>query len=268
MPSTPKPYIIDAHTHIYPAKIAAKATAAVHAFYDLPMSYVGSVDILLEEGRAAGISRFVVCSVATTPAQIAAVNRFLSAECAAHPEFIGLGALHPASDNPQADIDDAVTRGFRGFKLHPDFQEFEADSPAMLEVYRRIAATGLPLLIHAGDPRKPYSSPNRMANICKAVPDLTLIAAHFGGWREWHRTLDWLGEYPNCVVDTSSSLTEIEPETAAALVNGFGADRVLFATDFPMWDAAEELQRLRALHLPEDTLKKLYHANAERIFRI
>ena len=65
------PFIIDAHTHIFPQKIAAKATDAIGAFYDLPMAAVGDSEALLKSGRSIGVDRYLVCSSATTPAQAA-----------------------------------------------------------------------------------------------------------------------------------------------------------------------------------------------------
>ena len=52
--------IIDAHAHIYPEKIAAKATDTIGIFYDIKMEMpAGTAEQLLEDGRRAGISRYV-----------------------------------------------------------------------------------------------------------------------------------------------------------------------------------------------------------------
>ena len=53
--------IIDIHTHIYPEKIAEKATQSVRDFYQLEGSVEmnGTPQMLLERGAQAGISRFV-----------------------------------------------------------------------------------------------------------------------------------------------------------------------------------------------------------------
>ena len=63
----------DAHAHIYPEKIAEKATASVGAFYDLNMDNVGLPSVLLEQGGGAGIDRFAVCSVATKVEQVRSI---------------------------------------------------------------------------------------------------------------------------------------------------------------------------------------------------
>ena len=53
--------IIDAHAHIFPDKIAKKATDAIGDFYGIQMTEsAGTPDVLLQEGRLAGITKFVV----------------------------------------------------------------------------------------------------------------------------------------------------------------------------------------------------------------
>ena len=86
--------VADAHAHIYPGKIAEKATANVGRFYGIEMDEVGLPHILSEEGKAAGIDRFLVCSVATKVEQVESINGFIAEKCAKYPQFIGLGAWH------------------------------------------------------------------------------------------------------------------------------------------------------------------------------
>ena len=57
--------VADAHAHIYPGKIAEKATDSVGQFYHIPMQNVGLPHVLAQLGGQAGIDRFLVCSVAT-----------------------------------------------------------------------------------------------------------------------------------------------------------------------------------------------------------
>ena len=88
--------IIDAHAHIYPSKIAEKATLAIGEFYDIKMQMPSGVsERLLTEGKSAGISRFIVHSVATKPEQVKSINSFIKSEIDAHKEFIGFMTLHP-----------------------------------------------------------------------------------------------------------------------------------------------------------------------------
>ena len=80
--------IIDAHTHIYPAAIADKATKAIGAFYGVEMKHIGTSSILLEEMKKAGISKSLVCSCATTEHQVSSINDMFYAESLAHKEDV------------------------------------------------------------------------------------------------------------------------------------------------------------------------------------
>ena len=70
--------IIDTHAHIYPDKIAAKAAQSIGDFYEIPMRMDGTLGTLLRQGEAAGISRFLVHSVAVTWERAHAINDFLA----------------------------------------------------------------------------------------------------------------------------------------------------------------------------------------------
>ena len=87
--------IMDAHCHIYPDKIAEKASESTGKFYDIPMRFDGKTSTLLEHGERAGIDHFVVQSVATTPRQVSSINNFIAASVAqSDGRFTGLGTLH------------------------------------------------------------------------------------------------------------------------------------------------------------------------------
>ena len=57
------------------------------------MDNVGNVNTLLAVGRRAGVSRYVVHSVATTPEQVSSINTFLASQCREHGELIGFGEM-------------------------------------------------------------------------------------------------------------------------------------------------------------------------------
>ena len=258
--------IIDAHVHLYPDRIAEKATGSIADFYGMPMRHVGSAQALLRVCEAAGISKCVLCSVATVPEQARRINEFLAEE-KDRLGFAALCALHPRMTEQALaeELAFARAKGFAGAKLHPDFQRFAADDPALGFLYEALSASGLPLLLHTGDSRFDYSSPRRAANVAKAFPDLTLVAAHLGGWSEWEDArLLW--NFGNVYVDTCSSLYRHTPAQARETVRAFGAGRVLFGTDFPMWDAADELRMLRALALTPEEMERILWKNAAELF--
>ena len=70
-------HIIDAHTHVYPDRIALKAAASIGDFYGVPMRLDGTVGTLLKQGRQAGVDRFLALAVAVDADHVTRVNDFL-----------------------------------------------------------------------------------------------------------------------------------------------------------------------------------------------
>lgn len=255
---------IDMHAHIFPEKIAEKASASIGGFYDIPMCMDGTLGTLLRTGAAHGLVHYVVQSVATRADQVLGINDYIARAVEAHPGLLtGFGTLHPEMDDPGAEVERVMALGLKGIKLHPDFQAFQADSPKAMRIYEAVEGR-LPLLIHAGDPRYDYSSPRRLAAVLDAFPSLTMIAAHLGGWEEWEEAAAYLMPR-KLYVDSSSSLYHFTPEAGAARIRAWGIDRVLFGTDYPMWDYEHELERVAKLGLTPEEEDKLFYRNAARL---
>ncbi len=260
--------IIDSHCHIYPDKIAQKASDSTGNFYDLPSSLDGKISTLLERGEIAGIDHFVVQSVATTPKQVSSINHFIASSVAeSGGKFTGLGTLHPDSEDMEADVNEIISLGLKGVKLHPDIQKVRLDDSRMLKIYE-LCEGKLPMLIHTGDYRYDYSNPNRMMPILDAYKNLTVIGAHFGGWSIWEEATEKFSKYKNFYVDCSSSLYAISAEKAKELILAYGTDRVLFGTDYPLWDPETEIARFMKIDLTESERQDILYNNATELFHI
>lgn len=259
--------IIDCHCHIYPNKIAGKAVKAIGDFYHIKMNMDGTPEMLLEEGKKAGVTNFLVHSVATTPHQVKCVNEFVANEVMLHPEFTGFGTLHPQSPDIYSDIDHLIALGLKGVKLHPDIQGFKIDDPGYLKIYEAIEGR-LPVCFHTGDKRYDFSNPNRVKPLLKNFPKLTVIAAHFGGYTLWEEASKELAGFENLYVDCSSSLFALTPDSARSIIMRYGTHRVLFGTDYPMWTPEGELERFYKLKLTEEERERILFKNAEELLKI
>lgn len=244
-------HIIDAHAHIFPDKIADKATDGISHFYDLPMQYHGRVAEMLENGSAAGIDRYLICSPATTVSQVHSINAFLASCAAAYPMCTAFGTLHPESETMENDFSELQKMQLKGIKLHPDFQKFAIDDPRAYPMYDMIQSSGLPILMHMGDSRSDLSHPMRLAMVLRQFPHLRVIAAHFGGWGRWKEAHEILRPDERLRFDTSSSLPFLPPEEIRKLLSHFGTENCFFGVDYPMWNYAEELERFFALNLTD-----------------
>ncbi len=254
--------VIDAHCHIYPEAIAAKAVESVGKFYGIEMTGEGTVDRLIELLHDADISASIVHSVALRASNVQSINDFISDQAKLHPEFIGFATIHHDFEDMSAEIERCISLGLKGFKLHPDSQNVNADDPRLMKFYELIEGR-LPLILHCGDYRYDNSHPKRIKNILQTFPKLVLNAAHFGGWSIYDIALDYLKD-ENCFMDISSSSMYLGPRRTTELINIYGAERIMFASDYPMWSPAIELKRFMQNDLSESQRELALWRNAER----
>ena len=260
--------IIDIHTHIYPSKIAVKATDSVRDFYQLRGSADtdGTVDTLLRRGAMAGISRYVVLPVSNAPNRVRSINSFILEETQGHNNFIGFGTVHAAMQGIEQEVEWILNAGLKGIKMHPDSQRFPIDDLRLFPVYDAIQGK-IPLMLHMGDQRYNYSHPVRLRRILDTFPNLQVIAAHFGGYMMFETAKELLYD-TDCIFDISSAMMFMEPGEAERYINAYGAERMAYGTDYPLWDPVREVERFKSLKLTDAQFDQIAHKTAERILNL
>ena len=110
--------VIDAHSHIYPDKIACKASSAVGDFYGVDMNAKNaSASSMLAACEGSPITHHLVHSVATTPGQVPIINDFIAEQCRAHDNFVGFATMHQDFEDVEGEINRAIDLGLKGLKL-------------------------------------------------------------------------------------------------------------------------------------------------------
>ncbi|WP_297671636.1 amidohydrolase family protein [uncultured Desulfovibrio sp.] len=243
---------IDIHTHAFHPKIARKAVEHLNSHYRLTCSGDGTISHLLEREAQAGLQKCVVLCAATAPAQVIPANSYAISLQKEYPDrVIAFGTLHPGYADWEKELNRMRKAGLRGIKLHPDFQGFWLSDPRLLPIFEA-AQNDFIFEIHIGDhiePVKNPSCPYKLAAILDAFPRLRVIAAHFGGYRMWAHALRALGQRrrENLWFDTSSTSPFATPQLMRTLLRVFPRERLLFGTDWPLYDPADELCRLQRL---------------------
>lgn len=258
--------IIDIHTHIYPSKIALKATDSVRDFYQLRGSdnMDGTVQMLRQQGALAGISQFTVLPVSNAPNRVRSINSFILEQTNIYDDFIGFGTVHAAMDHLEEEVEWILNAQLKGIKMHPDSQRFPIDDPRLYAVYDAIQGK-IPVMLHMGDPRYNYSHPVRLRRIMDTFPHLQVIAAHFGGYQMFDTAKEQLYD-TDCIFDISSAMMFMEPGEPERYINIYGAERMAYGTDYPLWDPVEEVKRFQSLKLTGAQFDQIAHKTAQRIF--
>jgi hypothetical protein len=77
-----------------------------------------------------------------------------------------------------------------------------------------------------------------------------------------------LSGYKNIYVDLSSSLYALSPETALELIHAYGSDKVLWGTDYPMWESASEMEFFNKIDLTDEERSQILYENAAKLLKI
>lgn len=259
--------LIDFHAHIYPEKIAEKATQTVADFYEFEAANVGTKDVLIKESEKAGINLTVLLPVAVKPSGVRHINEFALKMQEENKNFISFATLHAAQEDLLEELDLAQKSGLHGVKIHPDTQFFDIDDERMFPVYDYMQGK-MPLIVHTGDPRYPYSHPSKLRKVMKMFPYLVCVAAHFGGWHMPDEGAKYLGDMENCFADISSTFYLYPKEQIEKYIPVWGEDRLLFGSDFPLGSPTEERENLMSLHISDDAREKIAYKNAEKLLNI
>ncbi len=257
--------IIDIHTHIYPDAIAQKATDSVKEFYGIGGADMdGTASMLLWQHKEAGIEKSVILPVAIRADRVQGINDYIKSQENDH--FIGFGTVHAAMEGIGDETERIYQMGLKGIKMHPDSQRFAIDDLRLFPMYE--AARGkLPVMLHMGDRRYDYSHPIKLRRILDLFPGLQVIAAHFGGYAMYDTACQLLKD-TDCIFDVSSALMFLEAGKAEQYISIYGAERLAFGSDYPLWDPVQELERFMQLKLTAAQQEQILHKTARRILGI
>jgi predicted TIM-barrel fold metal-dependent hydrolase len=258
--------IIDVHTHIWPDTLAPAAVSAVGAQGHIHPCYDGTIVGLEAAMDRAGIDVSVVLPVATKTGQVATINDW-AASLLGDPRVVPFGAMHPDFPDPDAEIARMRTMGLTGFKMHPEYQSFDPLAPGLEPVYAAAVRYGMTLFFHAGGDvafESVRGTPAVFAELLGEWPDLDAVLAHMGGFRQWHAVTGRLAGR-DVYFDTAYTLGHLPDDEFVALAREHGCERVLFGSDGPWTDVAEQLAHLRRLPFTPAELDDILGLNAERM---
>jgi hypothetical protein len=258
--------IIDVHTHIWPDALAPAAVSAVGSQGHIGANYNRTVAGLEAAMDRAGVAVSVVLPVATKPSQVRTINDW-AATLLKDPRIVPFGAMHPDFEDPRTEVARMRALGLTGFKMHPEYQAFEPLDPKLEPVYAAAIEYGMTLFFHAGGDvafDSVRGTPEVFAKLLDAWPDLHAVLAHMGGFRQWHAVTGQLAGR-DVYFDTAYTLGHLPDEEFVALAREHGCRRVLFGSDGPWTDAAQQLAHLRGLPFTAEELEDILGLNAERM---
>jgi uncharacterized protein len=158
---------------------------------------------------------------------------------------------------------DALSRGYRGFKLHPLLDGYLPDSPAVHPVMDAALKENVPVLFHSGHP--PWSLPWHFGNLADVYPDVSMVLCHMGHGHIVYidGSIDVATKHDNIYLETSGMPMHTKIKEAYDKV---GAERVFFGSDAPFHHQSVEILKVKVSGLDENALEKVLYLNARELF--
>jgi predicted TIM-barrel fold metal-dependent hydrolase len=165
----------------------------------------------------------------------------------------------------------------KGFKFHPQFQEFFPNDRMAYPLYEAIAEAKLPALFHTGHSgmgtgmpggggiRLKYGNPMYVDDVAVDFPDMPIILAH-PSWPWQDEALSICLHKPQVYIDLSGWSPKYFPPQLVHYANTQLKHKMLFGSDFPLikpdrwladFEKADFRDEVRPLILRENAIKLL-----------
>jgi predicted TIM-barrel fold metal-dependent hydrolase len=209
----------------------------------------------------------------------------------ANEEVAEVAAANPDVMIPFASVDprrpDAVERarrlisehGVRGFKFHPNIQEFFPNDREVYPLYEVIEAARLPALFHTGHSgigsgvpgggglRLKYSNPIYVDDVAADFPELPIVLAHPSfPWQD--EALSIAMHKPEVYIDLSGWSPKYFPPQLVQYANSLLKRQVLFGSDYPMITPDRWLRDFEQLDIDDEVRPLVLKENAARLLNL
>jgi predicted TIM-barrel fold metal-dependent hydrolase len=164
----------------------------------------------------------------------------------------------------------------RGFKFHPNLQEFFPDDKLAYPLYEVIAEHRLPAVFHTGQTAVgsgqrggggillKYSNPIHLDQIAVDFPDMPIIMAHPSvPWQD--EALSIAVHKPQVYIDLSGWSPKYFPPQLVQYANSLLREKVLFGTDYPALTPERWLADFEKLEIKPEVRPLILKDNAVRL---
>lgn len=255
----------DALTHILPSyfveqreEVAQSDATFAALFASNPKARIGSADDLVASMDVAGIDVSVVAGFGWTDQEVARrSNDYLLESVAAYPgRLVACCSANPLwGDAAVRELERCFDAGAKGVgELHADTQGWRDRIGNEIDDFMKITESrGGVTIVHGSEPfghryaGKGTMTPERLYGLARRYPSNRFVFAHFGGGLPWYAMMPEVrADLSNVWYDTSAGLYLYQSNVYSATVSAVGADRLLFASDWPLIGQTRALGHVKA----------------------
>ena len=166
--------------------------------------------------------------------------------------------------------------GVRGFKFHPQVQDFNPNDPLAYPLYEVIAEAKLPAIFHSGQTgvgagtpggggiRLKYGNPMLVDDVAVDFPGMPIILAHPSfPWQE--EALSVATHKPQVYIDLSGWSPKYFPPILVQYANTLLKNKMLFGSDYPVLSPERWIKDFEGLAIRPEVRPLIMKDNAARL---
>ena len=215
-------------------------------------AFDGTVDSLLASMKNSGISISLVNNVILKPELMRKANDWTASAVARNDSLVGMGYIVAGAPESADEVQRCVeTLHFKALKIHHSHSKILPNDSRNDPIYEKISELGVPVLFHCGknpftkNSAAQYSLPSGFRSVLASFPKMRTVLAHLAGYADSPReALDLLSDFPNGRGDTA--VADISKVNFGEIVSKIGTGKLVFGSDFPIYDPKILLPALRA----------------------
>jgi len=164
----------------------------------------------------------------------------------------------------------------KGFKFHPNIQEFFPNDKLAYPLYELLEGSGSVALFHTGHSgigsglpggggiRLKYGNPMPIDDVAVDFPELKIVLAHPSfPWQD--EALSIAMHKPQVWIDLSGWSPKLFPPQLVSAISGSLRHQVLFGSDYPLIDPERWIGGFRTLDVTSDVTELVLRSNAVRL---
>ena len=167
----------------------------------------------------------------------------------------------------------------KGFKFHPQYQEFFPNDRTFYPLYEVIADAGLPALFHTGHSgmgtgmpggggiRLKYGNPMDVDDVAVDFPEMPIILAH-PSWPWTDEGLSVCLHKPQVYIDLSGYSPKYFPPQLVQFANTQLKHKMLFGTDYPLITPERWLGDFEKIDIRDEVRPLILKENAARLLKL
>jgi hypothetical protein len=218
-------------------------------------------DLLAEMDRS-GVERALVWHIAQHDASPQVGNELLADAIRPHPRLVGCWAILPNQANefpgPRVFFEQMREAKVAALRVFPNSHRYLANAVSMGDWLEPMVARRIPLFVSV----RRGMEWRDVYGLLAEFPELVCVVCDHGCWGMDRLFRPLLERYPHVYVDTAQYLLDGGIE---ALVNTYGAGRLLFGSGFPESYFGGMMLALRHAQIPEEARAAIAGGNLERI---